>query len=324
MRLFVDPYTKQPLLCDEKNNLYIDNGDNHIVYSDMGGTYDFVHPQSNLAKEREHYDDEYRKLGIKHLSLADIEGPWRSELLPEHRILLESMGDISNKKVLLLGNGTSFKELYFAYLGADLVFTDLSVEAVNQIKTWFEASELYDCIEGTVEFHAVDALHLPFPENTFDVIYGCAFVHHIENLVEFLSEVNRCLKPGGLCRFLDDAYSPIWQWIKCTPFRKLQRYAHRKDGISPEDERATRRGGYREEEIRKTMREAGFKDLLFIRVSFFLRLAKRGYGKLISWDEHAMQRGVPFMKLAKLLDDFLAKTKIMKKNKINLVWGSKK
>ena len=72
------------------------------------------------------------------------------------------------------------------------------------------------------------------------------------------------------------------------------------------------------------MREAGFKDLLFIRVSFFLRLAKRGYGKLISWDEHAMQRGVPFMKLAKLLDDFLAKTKIMKKNKINLVWGSKK
>lgn len=287
----------------------------------MGGTYDFVHPQSSLAKEREHYDGEYRKLSIKHLSLADIEGPWCSKLLPEHRILLESMGDLSNKKVLLLGNGTSFKELYFAYLGADLVFTDLSVEAVNQIKIWFEASELNDRIKGTVEFHAVDALHLPFPENTFDIIYGYAFVHHIENLVEFLSEVNRCLKPGGLCRFLDDAYSPIWQWFKGGPFRKLQRYAHRKDGISPEDERATHRGGYREEEIREAKREVGFKDLLFIRVSFFLRLAKRGYGKLISWDEHAMQRGVPLMKLAKLLDDILAKTKIMKKNMINLVWG---
>jgi len=51
------------------------------------------------------------------------------------------------------------------------------------------------------KFLVADALHLPLPDNQFDKIYSIAVFHHIpseELRLNFLKEVRRVLKPGGL------------------------------------------------------------------------------------------------------------------------------
>lgn len=321
MNIYVDPYTKQQLHQCENGDLLCEDGKDRIVYPDYDGTYDFVHPRLNLAEERDYYDSQYSTQRMESLKLSQVRAPWYNSIMPEHHLLLESMGDLTGKKVLLLGNGTSFKELFFTQLGADVVYTDLSIEAVKQIKGWFLHSEFACSGRGSIEFHAVDALHLPFPDDTFDIIYGCAFVHHIEDLDSFLLEIKRCLKTGGKCRFLDDAYSPLWQWMKRLPLKALQAYSHRKGGISPEDQRATERGGYTIEEIEQVMARTGFTEMMFIRVSFFLRLFRRGSGKLFGYSRRTFRLTRPFMIVLRGTDTLLGKIWPMKNNLINLVWG---
>jgi len=320
MEAFIDPYSKKMLSTNSEGDLYYQNGNELIIYVNENGTYDFVHPSKKLT-EKMHYDIKYRELGLKKLTVDDIHNPWFDEILPEYTILLKSLGDLSGKRVLLLGNGTSFKELYFAFLGADVVYTDLSIESINRIKGWFNSSEFKNNIKGNIEFHAVNALHLPFPDESFDIIYGCAFAHHIEDLYRLMIEVKRCLKKGGICRFLDDAYSPFWQGLKKTILKPLQMFTHWKSGISPEDQRATKRGGYKKDEIRKLMVETDLEDMMFIRISFFLRLFRKGIGNIIGWDPVVFRRARTLLKFMKWVDERLENSRFMRNNLINLVWG---
>lgn len=238
---FVHPITKKRLWKGIDGNLYKEEFFRNIVYKNKEGIYDFV--SQNEYGEREHFDnlnEFYKRYDHVIQSVDDFYRLWQNEV--GFKELLESMGDISGKKILLLGNGTSLKELYFAWLGAKCVYTDLSLEAVKYVKDIFDQSELKQ-FDQNIEFHAVDACRLPFPDESFDIIYGCVFVHHISDLDIFLSEVRRCLKTDGICRFLDPAYSPMWQFLKRTLLKPLQLYTHRKYGISPADLNATIRGG---------------------------------------------------------------------------------
>ncbi|MEK7568581.1 MAG: methyltransferase domain-containing protein [Patescibacteria group bacterium] len=62
------------------------------------------------------------------------------------------------------------------------------------------ARERYDSRAHTT-FVAGDALTLPFPDHSFDIVVSFAVLHHIPSRayrVEFLREVARAVKPGGL------------------------------------------------------------------------------------------------------------------------------
>lgn len=39
---------------------------------------------------------------------------------------------------------------------------------------------------------------LPFPDNSFDIVYGRAVLHHADNLTKLCQEASRVLKPGGV------------------------------------------------------------------------------------------------------------------------------
>jgi SAM-dependent methyltransferase len=293
MSEFVDPYTKQPLREDEQGDLAREGEGGKVVYKNHGGVRDFVHPEARMGMEKDFYDGRYREQDLPRITLEEVREPWVDAIRPENSILLESMGDIRGKRVLLLGNGLSSKELYFLHLGARVVYTDISIEAAVRMHEIFSASELKEMGYGAIEFHAVDGMHLPFPDSSFDVIYGSAFVHHLEDLDGFFSEVGRCLREGGRCRFLDGAYSPVWQAAKGSFLRPLQLYVHKKRGISPEDFRATMRGGYRKEELSAIMKKYGFRKMT----------------------------ARPFLLAMKWLDDVLERTRPMAGNLINLVWG---
>jgi len=246
-----------------------------------------------------------------------MEKEWREEVGFE--TLLRSMGDLRDKRVLLLGNGMSTKEFYFPSLGARVVYTDLSITGARRMKEIFAHSELAEQHLSQIEFHAVDALHLPFASQSFDCIYGCAFVHHMQELDPFLADVARCLKRGGQCVFFDDAYSGIWHAAKNTVLKPMQLYSHWRTGISPEDKLATRKGGFKRPELELLMRKHGFQHMTFERNSFFEYLIRRGAEKL----------GVRFVKVllpaARTLDRCLKKrTRFICRQGIRLVWGFEK
>jgi ubiquinone/menaquinone biosynthesis C-methylase UbiE len=318
---FVDPYTKAPLREDQEGNLFSEESGKRAVYENHGGVYDFVHPETRVGEEKHFYDGQYLGAVEERVTLEELREHWTDTLRPENYTLLESMGDISGKRILLLGNGISRKELYFMHLGAEIVFTDLSVEAAVHMQQLHARSELRELGYDAVEFHAVDALHLPFPDKSFDIIYGSAFVHHLEDLDSLFSEVSRCLRDGGICRFLDGAYSQVWQTAKHTILKPVRMHVYSRRPASPEDMRATTRGGYRKEELERIMTKFGFKRMVFIRFSFFLFISKRAVGKLIGWQKSVFRVFRPFLLLAKWSDDFLQKTGLLADNLVSLVWG---
>lgn len=277
--LFIHPVTKEALFKAADGALVFETQPHRPVCRGLQAVHDFASMTNNNG-DRTHYDAVYARESSDGppISCEDVERQWRASL--DLRRLLASLGDLEGKTVLLLGNGVSRKELHFLPLGARCVYTDLSVSAVHAARKAFLTSGLAEPFGDRIEFHAVDALHLPFADAGFDLVYGCAFVHHLQDLGTFLGEVGRVLKPGGQCRFLDDARCPTWQFLKRTVLYPLQQYTHRKHGISPEDLVATKKGGFTRSEIEQMARDHGFRDVLFARCLFFEYFCARGTSKL--------------------------------------------
>ncbi len=268
-----------------------------------------------------YYDTKYAKSVSRRLTFLDFYEEWHDRTIPENLILLKSMDNLHGKTVLLLGNGISYKELYFLVMGAKLILTDVSYEAVKFMKSLFSFSELKEMGYVSVQFNTADALDLPFSDDSIDLVYGYAFVHHIRDLSKMLSEIYRVLKKGGECRFLDDAYSPIWHYLKTTILRPLQRYSHERYGLSPEDLRFTKEGGFRIGELRKELAKHDFQNISFVRFGFFSYIWKRGLTKLfgVKSFRHATLLRMGLSVLCGV-DMFLAKrSKVFRDNQIRLV-----
>lgn len=95
--------------------------------------------------------------------------------------------------VLEVGGGTGFFLLNVAQAGyvGEAYATDISEEMVKV------------CVRNgqrlgiEVTGRAADAEELPFPDDTFDLVMGHAFIHHVPDLDKAFSEFRRVLKPGG-------------------------------------------------------------------------------------------------------------------------------
>jgi SAM-dependent methyltransferase len=228
------------------------------------------------------------------------------------------MSGIGNKRVLLIGNGESEKELAFLkFRPAALVYSDLSSAAVKVLFERYDVS----AYSGTLRGAAIDALALPCHDASVDFVYGFAMVHHLPDVALFLAEVYRVLAPGGQCVFFDDAYAPLWQGAKLTVLRPLMSYSHRTTGISPEDLRFTMSGGFRPDELGKIIRSLGGEPW-FERTGFFTYIWSRAAEKLVP-------ARVRRLFLAPMLGRFMAAidrllSPLLRANCIRLAWGFRK
>ncbi len=59
-----------------------------------------------------------------------------------------------------------------------------------------------------VDFHHLDAAHLPFEECSFDTVVSTFTLCSIPDIVHALSEIRRVLKPGGQFLFLEHGLAP--------------------------------------------------------------------------------------------------------------------
>ena len=98
-------------------------------------------------------------------------------------------------KVLDLGAGRGISS--YAFAKAKCTVTALEPDpsplvGSQAIQCLFDSTHLP--IEIIQEYGEV----LPFPENTFDIVYGRAVLHHARNLQILCQEAARVLKPGGI------------------------------------------------------------------------------------------------------------------------------
>ncbi|HMK47456.1 MAG TPA: methyltransferase domain-containing protein [Methanocella sp.] len=76
--------------------------------------------------------------------------------------------------------------------GAHIISIDISTDSIGRART-LSSSEGID----QVEFLAADIFNLPFPPDSFDHIFVCFVLEHLENPVESLTALKTRLKAGG-------------------------------------------------------------------------------------------------------------------------------
>jgi ubiquinone/menaquinone biosynthesis C-methylase UbiE len=132
-----------------------------------------------------------------------------------------STGD---QDVLEIGVGLGTDHVQFARAGARLTGIDLTEKGVELVRRRL-------MLEGlSSDLRTADAEQLPFPDQSFDVVYSWGVLHHTPDTPRAVREAIRVLRPGGrICVMLyaRHAWVPYGLWVRHgplsgRPFRSLR------------------------------------------------------------------------------------------------------
>jgi SAM-dependent methyltransferase/glycosyltransferase involved in cell wall biosynthesis len=101
------------------------------------------------------------------------------------------------RTVLEVGCGTGTDLLQFLRAGANAFGVDLSSRSVTLAQ---KRLNLFGFDSGRVV--VADAESLPFPKDSFDLVYSWGVLHHTPDTVKALDEIYRVLRPGGEARVM--------------------------------------------------------------------------------------------------------------------------
>ena len=106
-------------------------------------------------------------------------------------------GGFRGKTLLEVGCGIGTDLVRFAGGGALVTGVDLSTTAIELAKQNF-------ALHGVTaqELRVSNGEALPFPDNSFDVVYGHGVVQYTANARRLIAECHRVLKPGGEAIFM--------------------------------------------------------------------------------------------------------------------------
>jgi ubiquinone/menaquinone biosynthesis C-methylase UbiE len=104
------------------------------------------------------------------------------------------------RRALEIGAGTGYFTLNLLRAGVieRATATDISSGMLRRLAV--TASDL----GLRVETARADAEHLPFGDNSFDLVFGHAVLHHVPDLARALGEFRRVLAPGGTLAFMGE------------------------------------------------------------------------------------------------------------------------
>jgi ubiquinone/menaquinone biosynthesis C-methylase UbiE len=97
----------------------------------------------------------------------------------------------SGKRVLEVGCGNGYTLGKYAQAGAEVYGIDVTETAVDISRKRFE----YQRLKG--DFIVGNAEDLPYENNFFDCICSMGALHHVPDTEKAVSEIHRCLRPGG-------------------------------------------------------------------------------------------------------------------------------
>jgi SAM-dependent methyltransferase len=184
----------------------------------------------------EHYDS---KWGINYgeVGQAQVAGKLRKALGHEPR---------RYARALEIGAGTGYFSLNLLRAGVvrEAVATDISPGMLQKLE--HSAAEL----GLPVETAACDATELPFEDDSFDLVFGHAVLHHLPDLERAFREFRRVLRPGGVVAFCGEP-SYYGDRIAAWPKRGANVLAplwRALLGAAPRPTNGNGNGGWREED----------------------------------------------------------------------------
>jgi len=102
----------------------------------------------------------------------------------------------AGKRVLEIGVGMGADYLEWLKAGAVAAGVDLSSASLERARQRCETAGY------TPDLRQADAEHLPFPNDSFDVVYSYGVMHHSPDTAQCVREARRMLKPGGALRIM--------------------------------------------------------------------------------------------------------------------------
>lgn len=164
-----------------------------------------------------------------------------SEEFKETLRLLELHSPRNTGRLLDVGAGNGVSSAAFALAGYDVVAVEPDISdtvgagAIRKIAKHYQLKNL--------QVHQYFAEKMDFHDNIFDIVYARQSMHHASNLVQFLKETHRVLKPGGLLMTVRDhvvfSKKDKAQFLKAHP---LQKYYGGENAYSPAEYRAAMEG----------------------------------------------------------------------------------
>src|SRR3989338_1240452 len=105
------------------------------------------------------------------------------------------VGPINGLRVLDAGSGNGGISIAFAARGAEAEGVDIEEELVAIEKAEAKA------IGSTANFQWYEGTTLPFPDEYFDAAISVSVLEHVTDPVNYLSQILRVMKPGGVLYF---------------------------------------------------------------------------------------------------------------------------
>jgi ubiquinone/menaquinone biosynthesis C-methylase UbiE len=119
------------------------------------------------------------------------------------------LGDVNGKTVLEYGCGGGLYTVALADRGAKVIAFDISPELLALAKKRVEVNQC-----ERVELLLGSAHSLPFPDESIDVIFGMAILHHLD-LEIAARELRRVLRKGGRAIFKEPLRnSKLYTWLR--------------------------------------------------------------------------------------------------------------
>jgi SAM-dependent methyltransferase len=150
--------------------------------------------RSAREAEQNNHSSDSDQLLMKAATIARYRAPDATTVFPlEYAFHL--LGGVNGKVILEYGCGDGLNTVVLATRGAKVIALDISAELLTLAKKRLEAN---DC--RGVDLVLGSAHSLPLPDESVDIIFGMAILHHLD-LDLAVSEVKRVLKKGGRAIF---------------------------------------------------------------------------------------------------------------------------
>jgi len=133
-----------------------------------------------------------------------------------HKNAIKLTANLSNRSILEVGCGNGDFALCLSDKNSNITAVDFSRKAISI------ARKKAKTLNSKVRFMVADAQNLPFKDNSFDMIFSCECLEHVENPERVLLEFNRVLKENGELILTTENYfnALILWWIKCWILKK--------------------------------------------------------------------------------------------------------